>query len=146
MASRNGLPTAKHQSPTRTCVAVAQFRDGKIVAAQQLDQGHVAGRIEADDHGVVQLPVGHAALHVVAGRLGDVKIGQRVAVGRDDDARAAALAVVGKDGDGRLHRLGHRGDPLLLGLQDRVGHWIGLRGAASRLRTDEAEIRTAEER
>ena len=54
---------AKHQSPTCTLVAVGQFGGGKIVAAEQLDQGHVAGRIDADDHGVVQLAVGHAAFH-----------------------------------------------------------------------------------
>ena len=50
-------------------VAVGQFGGGKIVAAEQLDQRHVAGRIEPDDHGVVQLAVGHAALHERAAGL-----------------------------------------------------------------------------
>ena len=115
-------------------VAVAQFRGGEILAAQQFDQGHVAGRVQTDDHGVVQLPIGHAALHVITGRLGDVKVGQRIAVGRDHDARSAALAFVGKDGDGRSDRLGHGGDPLLFGLQDGVGNLVGDEPGASQLR------------
>ena len=57
-------------------------------------------------------------------RLGDVEVGQRVAVGRDDHARAAALAFVGEDGDGRLDRLGHSGNPLLFGLQHGVGNLV----------------------
>ena len=74
-------------------VAVAQFGVGEIVAAEELDQGHVAGRIEADDHGVVDAAVGQAALHGVAAGLGDVEIGQGVAVGGDEHAGAAPLPV-----------------------------------------------------
>ena len=72
-------------------VAVAQLGGGEIVAAEELDQGHVAGGIEADQHGVVDLAVGHAALHRLAAGQSDVEIGQGVAVGRDDHARAAPL-------------------------------------------------------
>ena len=62
-------------------IAVGHFGSGKIVAAQQLDQGHVAGRIDAHDHRVVQPAVDHAALHRHAGGLGDVEVRQGVAVG-----------------------------------------------------------------
>ncbi len=57
-------------------VAVGHFGVRKIVAAEQLDQGHVAGRIDAHDHGVVQLAIGHAALHGIAGLAGHVEVGQ----------------------------------------------------------------------
>jgi len=67
-------------------------------------------------------------LHVIAGRLGDVKVGQGVTVGRDHDARAAALAVVGKHGDSRWDRPRHGGDPLLFSLQHRVGDRSRRRG------------------
>ena len=42
-------------------VAVAEGGTRKIVPSEQLDQGHVAGRIEPHQHRVVELPVGHAA-------------------------------------------------------------------------------------
>ena len=103
-------------------VAVGQRRGGKVVAPQQLDQGHVADRVDADDHRLVQVAVGHAAFHVVAGRLHDVEVGQGVAIGRDDHARAAAVAAVGKHGDGRPGRLGDGRDPLLLGVEHKLRH------------------------
>ena len=79
--------------------------------------GHVAGGIDADDHGVVDLAVGHAALHGLAAGLHDVEVAQGVAVGRDDHAGAAALPVGGKDGQHAVLRLVHRGDSLRLGLE-----------------------------
>ena len=98
-------------------VAVAHFGAGEIVAAEELDQGHVAGGIEPDQHGVVDLAVGHAALHGRAAGLDDVEIGQGVAVGRDDHARAAALAVrLENRQHRRLGLLDHR-DPLGLGIE-----------------------------
>ena len=100
-------------------VAVAQFGAGEIVAAEELDQGHVAGRIDADQHGVVDAAVGHAALHRLAAGHDDVEIGQGVAVGRDDHARAAALSVGREDGQHAVLGLVHRGDALGLGVEDR---------------------------
>ena len=84
---------AHGEAPSRrpaTLVAVGQLGVREIVAAEELDQGHVARGIEAHDHGVVDPAVGHAALHRVAAGLGDVEVGQGVAVGRDHHARAAA--------------------------------------------------------
>ncbi len=72
-------------------VAVGNLGGGKIVAAVQLDQPDVADRIEPHHHCVVQLAVGHAALHERAAGPGDVKIGQGVSIGRDHDAGAAPL-------------------------------------------------------
>ena len=43
-------------------VAVAQLGGGKLVFAEELDQGDVAARIEADEHGVDEAAVGQAAL------------------------------------------------------------------------------------
>ena len=44
-------------------IAVGHFGEGEIVAAEEFYQGHVAGGIEADEHGVVHSAVGHAAFH-----------------------------------------------------------------------------------
>ena len=82
---------------------------------------HVAGRIEADQDGVVRLSVGHAALHRLAAGQSDVKIGQGVAVGRDDDARAAPLSAAHKNGEYAVFGLAHDGDSLRLGLKHRHG-------------------------
>ena len=102
-------------------VAVAQFDVGEIVAAEELDQGHVAGRIEAHEDGVVDAAVGQAALHRVAAGLGDVEIGQGIAVGGDQRAGAAPLPSAGEDRrDRRLHA-GDHGDPPRLGLEHRRG-------------------------
>ena len=105
-------------------VAVAQFRRREIIAAEQFDQRHVAGRIDADKHGVVELPVGHAALHVAAGRFHHVEIRQRIAVRTDDHARSTAPTAGSEDGDGRLHGSVDRRDPLLFGLQHRLGRLL----------------------
>ena len=109
-------------------VAVAQFGMGKVVAAQQLDQGHVAGRIEPDDHGVVDPAVGHAALHGIAAGVRDVEVAQGVAVGRDDHAGTAPLPCRIEDRQHAAAGLGHDGDPLRLGRQDFGGRLGGLRG------------------
>ena len=79
-------------------VAVGQFGMWEIVAAEQLDQGDVAGRIDAHDHGVVHSTVGHATLHGLAGFAGDVEIAQRVTIRRDHHGRAAPLAARGHHG------------------------------------------------
>ena len=96
-------------------VAVAELGMGKVVAAQQLDQGHVAGRIEPDDHGVVDPAVRHAALHGVAARVRDVEVAQGVAVGRDDHAGAAPLPRRIEDRQHAAAGLGHHCDALRLG-------------------------------
>ncbi len=41
-------------------VAVAELGGGKVVVAKQLDEGDVAARIEADEHGVDEAAVGQA--------------------------------------------------------------------------------------
>ena len=102
-------------------VAVAEFRVGKVVAAQQLDQGHVAGRIEPDDHGVIDPAVGHAALHGIAAGMRDVEVAQGVAVGRDDHAGTAPLPCRIEDRQHAAAGLGHDGDALRLGRQDFGG-------------------------
>ncbi len=79
-------------------VTVAQRRRREMVAAEKFDQSDVAGRIDADDHRVVQPAVGHAAFHGVSGGLGDMKVGERVAVRRDDHPRTAPGAPLAKDG------------------------------------------------
>ena len=76
-----------------------------------------------DDHGVVDPAVGHAALHGVAAGLGDVEVGQGVAVGRDDHAGAAPLPCRIEDRQHAAAGLGHDGDPLRLGRQDFGGRW-----------------------
>ena len=86
-------------------VAVAQFGAGEIVAAEELDQGDVAGRVDADQHGVIDSAVGHAALHRLAAGQDDVEIGQGIAVGRDDHARAAALSAGRENGQHAILRL-----------------------------------------
>ena len=108
-------------------VAVAEFGMGKVVAAQQLDQGHVAGRIEPHDHGVVDLAVGHAALHGVAAGLHDVEVAQGVTVGRDDHAGTAPLSRRIEDRQHAAAGLGHDGDALRLGRQDFGRRFGGLR-------------------
>ena len=130
-ASRNGLPTTKTQSPTRHGVAVAELGGGKVVFAEQLDEGDVAARIEADEHGVDEPAVGQAALHGGAGGAGDVKVRQRVAVGRNDDAGAAALAVGVEDGERGPRDAGDRFDAGRFGGEDgRVGLGGGARDDA----------------
>ena len=108
MASRNGLPAVKHQSPALHLVAVGQFGGGKSSRPSSLNHRQIAGRIDADDHRVVQLAVGHAAFHADAGLAGDVKIRQRVAFRRDDHAGAAPLALLDENRQHRRHGLGDR--------------------------------------
>ena len=62
-------------------VGVAHFGRGKFRASDELDQGHVAGGVETDDHGVVELAVGHAALHRQAAGGDNVEVRQGVAIG-----------------------------------------------------------------
>ena len=113
----HGEDPVAHAEP----VAVGQLGGGEIVAAEEFDQGHVAGGVQSDQHGVVDLAVGHAALHVVAAGERDVEVGQGIAVGGDDHAGAAPLAAGHKDGQHAVLGLPHGGDPLGLGLQDRGG-------------------------
>ena len=89
-------------------VAVADLGDGKVVAAQQLDERHVADGVDADEHGVVELAVGQAALHRGAAGGGDVEVGEREAVGRDEHAGAAAGARGVEHGDRRGRGPGDR--------------------------------------
>ena len=108
----------KQPSPGSHFVAVGQFGGGEIVAAVELDEGDVAHWIETDDDCVVQLAIGHAALHERAGGLGDVKIGERVTIGRNDHARAAPLPSRRKNAQHGGNGLGGGGDARLLGLQN----------------------------
>ena len=118
-------PVARPQA-----IAVAQFGMGEVVAAQKLDQGHVAGGIEPDDHGVVDLAVGHAALHGVAAGVGDVEVAQGVAVGGNHHAGAAPLPRRIEDRQHARGGLGHDGDPLRLGREDLGGRLGRLRPAS----------------
>jgi len=97
-------------------VAVGHLGVREVVASEEFDQRHVAHRIDAHDNGVVELAVGHTALHGVAARSNDVEVGQRVSIGRNNDSRPAAPAAGGEDGQHRHIGLGHGGDPLILGL------------------------------
>ncbi len=64
--------------------AVAKFGGGEIIPAEQLHHRQSARRIDADNHGVVELAISQAAFHGRAGFMRDVKIRQRVAFGRDE--------------------------------------------------------------
>ena len=90
---------AKHQSPTCTWSLSAISACGKIVAAQQLDQGHVAGRIEPTITASYSLPSAMPHFMPLPASCVTWKLRQGIAVGRDDDAGAAPLAVFGEDGD-----------------------------------------------
>ena len=118
---------ARHKAPVAQThlVAVAQGGVGEVVAAEELQQGDVAGRIQAHDHGVVDLAVGHAALHGVAARPDDVEVGQGVAVRRDDHSRAAPLPAGREDRQHRPLGLGDHGDASVLGLEHRRVHFEG---------------------
>ncbi len=100
-------------------VGVAQLGIGKLVTAEQLDQRDVARRIEADQDGVVRLPVGHAALHRLAAGQSDVEIGQGVTVRRNHHARPAPLAARHKNGEHAVLGLVDNGDSLGLGVEQR---------------------------
>ena len=78
-------------------VAVAERHERErraLLLGQQLDEGHVADLVQADEDGVVELAVGQAALHDRAGRGDDVEVGQGVALGVDEHAGAGPLAAV----------------------------------------------------
>ena len=93
-------------------IAVGELGKGEIVATDELDQGHVAGRIEADEDGVVELSIREAALHRHAGGLDDVEVRERVAIRADEDPRAPPR-LTGEDRHRRLRGTGNRLDPLL---------------------------------
>ena len=99
VASRNGIAHGERPVADLQGVAVAQPGDRKIFASEELDEGHVAGGVDADDHRVVEHAVRQAALHEIAGAAGHVKVGERVAVGRNEHARAAPLPARREDGD-----------------------------------------------
>ena len=84
-------------------VAVGEHGMGEVVASDEFHEGHVAGRIEAHEHGVVEPAVVQPAAEHRAGGLGDVEVGQRVAVGADEDARSAPRRA-GEDRDHRGRR------------------------------------------
>ena len=64
-------------------VAVTKLGMRKIVTAQEFHQRDISSRIDADDHGVVELTVIEPTLHERAGPPGDVKIGQGVTIRSD---------------------------------------------------------------
>ena len=99
-------------------IAVAPRRRREIVASDELDQGDVAGRIDADQHRVIQLAVAEAALEELV-LAGDVKIGQGIAVARDQHAGPAAGGRSLKDGHDRGGQPGNCRDAGPLGIADR---------------------------
>ncbi len=137
VASKNGLPTAKHQSPARTRSLSPSSAAGKSSRPKQLDQCHVARRIDAHDHGVVESSVGHAALHVRAGRFDDVEVRKRKTIGRNDHAGTAAISARFEYGDGRFHRPSNGFDPGLFRLEHRCRWLLGRPTGHTRKQTDE---------
>ncbi len=103
--------------------AIPQRSKGELLPlllGKELDKGHVAHLVQADQDPVIQNAVGQAAIHERAGTLDDVEIGQGIAVVGDEDSRAAPLAPGSEDGHHRgLHLLHHR-DALLLLLENAV--------------------------
>ena len=105
-------------------VAVGKRRRGEIVAPDELDQGHVADRINAYDDGVVQITVRQTALHMIAGRLDDVIVRQRITVGRDHHARSTSSTAASENRSSRFGGFGDGGNPLLFGIQNRLRDFI----------------------
>ncbi len=83
-------------------VAVGDHGGGKVVAAQELDQSHVARGVDAHHDRVVEFAVIHATLHVVTAGLGHMEVRQCVTIGRDHHAGSAARRLLRpKDRQGR---------------------------------------------
>ena len=103
-------------------VAVAHLGEGELLArllGEQLDEGHVADAVEADEDGVVEDAVGQAALHHgAAGPGGDVPVRQGVALLVDQHAGAAVAAALQDDRDDGRPDLVDDLDALLLGQRD----------------------------
>jgi hypothetical protein len=106
-------------------VAVGQRSGWEVSPAEELDQRHIAHRINADDDGVVKPVVGHAALHVAAGRLDDVEIRQGVSFRRNHHSAAAAGPFLGKHADGGPHGAVNRLNAGLLCLDNGWGRING---------------------
>ena len=110
-------------------VAVAHWREREFLVWllwQQLDEGHVADLVQADEHGIVEHAIGQAALHDRAGALHHVEVGDGEAVLADQHAGTAALAARREDGDDRRLDLFNDGDPFRLGVEDGLVHALGL--------------------
>ncbi len=110
--------------PDADLVAVAERGGGKVIAAQQFHQGHVAGRVDPDNHSIIENAVIEPALHEVAGPARDVEIAERVTVRADQNSGAASVAAFAKDRD-------HAGSDLLDNLDASALRFqnAGVRGA-----------------
>jgi len=98
-------------------IAVGQFGDGKIVAAEQPHDGQIAGGIDAHEHRVIEPSVGEPAGDGRPSRQHDVKVGGGITVPGEKHARAAA-GLAGEDRDRSRRGPADRVDPGLLGLED----------------------------
>ena len=77
---QEGIADGETPIPDADAVAVTQFGHGEVVPAEQLDQGHIAGRIDRNGHRVIETPVGQAAFQVIPDRRDHVEVGQRISV------------------------------------------------------------------
>ena len=66
---------------------------GEVVASEHLNQRDVAGRIDANDDGVVQFSIIQSAFHKLAALTRHVKVGQRVAIRRNQNARPTSRSI-----------------------------------------------------
>ena len=95
-------------------IAIRHRCEREIVSTKKFDQRNVAGRIDSDNHGVVQVAIVHATFHKRVAGLNDMKVGQRVAIGRDDDTASSAVASGAKHTNGGSTGFCDRSDSLLL--------------------------------
>ena len=56
-------------------IAVTEWCEGEIIPSEQLDQCHVSGRIDPDDHRIVEDSVVQSTLHEISTGTGHVEIG-----------------------------------------------------------------------
>src|SRR5690606_33336188 len=87
------VPNHINPVPHADVIAVANLCDRKIIPAEQLNQGHVTGRIETDEHTVIELAVVQTALHERAKVADDVKVGDSQTVLTDQHAGSAAGTI-----------------------------------------------------
>ena len=111
-------------------VAVAKRGDGEfdlaVLLLNELDEGEVAGAVEADQYGVIHFAGAQSAMEVRADGGGDVEIGEGVAVVGDEDAGAAALTAGRQHRDDRLLDLLDEGDALGLGVLQALVEVVAL--------------------
>ena len=109
-------------------IAIRKCRIGKIVAAHQLDERHIASRIQPNKHGIVEPTVREPALHRHTGRLHYMKVCQRIAIGADEHTRTAT-GITRKNGHSRPRSSLNRVNSFLLGFQHRQRHIAPVREA-----------------